>query len=82
MEKTYQELLNENDSLKKENEYLKELLSKNNINFNNSSQEDNKILTTIDKINIFSSYFKGREDVYAIRSYNKNNQKMKNRSIR
>ncbi len=75
MEKTYQELLNENDSLKKENEYLKELLSKNNINFNNSSREDNKILTTIDKINIFSSYFKGREDVYAIRSYNKNNQK-------
>lgn len=48
--------------MKEENNRLKELLRKNNIDYTN---EHEKILTTDDKIKIYLSYFKGRNDVYA-----------------
>lgn len=59
---TIEELLAENKKLKEENNRLKELLRKNNIDYTN---ENEKKLTTDDKIKIYLSYFKGRNDVYA-----------------
>ena len=59
---TIEELNEENKKLKEENNRLKELLRKNNIDYTN---ENEKILTTDDKIKIYLSYFKGRNDVYA-----------------
>ena len=62
MNMTTEELLAENKRLKEENNRLKELLRKNNIDYN---FEKEKILTTDDKIKTYLSYFIGRNDVYA-----------------
>lgn len=68
---TIEKLLAENKKLKEENYRLKELLRKNNIDY---IAEKEKILTTDDKIKIYSSYFKGRNDVYS-EKYIKNGKK-------
>ena len=59
---TIEELLAENKRLKEENNRLKGLLRKNNIDY---TFEKEKTLTMDDKIKIYLSYFKGRNDVYA-----------------
>ena len=59
-------LKEENETIKKENLHLKKLLNivpeKSGINKFSSEEE---------KISLFRSLFKGREDVFALRWYNK-----------
>lgn len=72
------DLLNENARLKKENEYLRNVLKINNINLNNITFDKNCAITNLDvenKIDIFMSYFKGRMDCYASRYYDKDKNK-------
>lgn len=59
---TLEELLAENKRLKEENYRLKEILRNNNIVY---TTENERTLTTEEKIKIYLSYFKGRNDVYA-----------------
>lgn len=59
---TLEELLAENKRLKEENYRLKEILRNNNIVY---TIENERTLTTEEKIKIYLSYFKGRNDVYA-----------------
>ncbi|WP_312699205.1 TOTE conflict system archaeo-eukaryotic primase domain-containing protein [Sedimentibacter sp.] len=80
----YQELLEENKRLKTENEVFKNQLGLELPEFNsethtiskeeitlNSSEQIAKYSSAKDKINLFMSLFRGREDVYAKRWYNK-----------
>ena len=53
-------------SLREENSYLRKLLSDNSIEIN-SKKEDVKSLSTKEKIDIYMSYFKGRDDVFSIK---------------
>lgn len=57
-----EKLLLEIEKLKEENKRLKELLNKHNISY---EVFNNKEDSTAEKIRIYMSYFKGREDVYA-----------------
>ncbi len=57
-----EKLLLEIEKLKEENKRLKELLNKHNISY---EVFNNKEYSTAEKIRIYMSYFKGREDVYA-----------------
>ena len=59
---TLEELFAENKRLKEENYRLKEILRNNNIVY---TTENERTLTTEEKIKIYLSYFKGRNDVYA-----------------
>ena len=43
--------------------YISQLSKENKINVNQQIQKEN--LTPADKINLFRSYFKGRDDVFA-----------------
>ncbi len=63
----YDELLNKYNKLLKENEYLKGLLKKNNINFEEVKIIDKVEMNNDEKIELFLSYFKGRSDVFATR---------------
>ncbi len=56
------ELINENRRLKEENKKLKALLKEHNIDYDACNDV---VFSTADKLKIYMSYFKGREDVYA-----------------
>ncbi len=68
--KEIEQLEKEIEKLKKENLYLKNLLKENNINY--YEVKDNNIkYSNEEKINIFNSYFKGRNDIFAEKNINK-----------
>ncbi len=71
MNNEYEQLLKENRRLKEENNYLKDILRINNIKYNECSPINNEYYSREDKINIYCSYFKGRNDIYAERYYDK-----------
>ncbi|OXS80060.1 TOTE conflict system archaeo-eukaryotic primase domain-containing protein [Domibacillus enclensis] len=66
-----EEALAECDRLKKENDYLKKLVSQLTKTSAESANEELKILTSQsrpeEKIQLFKSLFQGRDDVYALR---------------
>lgn len=63
------------DLLLEENEYLKNLLKKNNISFEKPKEILNLNLNDSEKINIFKSYFVGRNDIFAFQYINKDGKK-------
>ena len=63
----YDVLLKENHQLKEENEYLRKILQLNNIQYNEYTPIEEKQFSKEDKIKIYLSYFKWRNDIYAER---------------
>ena len=70
-------LLEENEKLKNENNYLKRLLKENNINYVVVDQKANIEYSKEEKIDIYSSYFKSREDIFAVKYLDKKENKKK-----
>lgn len=69
-------LIKENEKLKKENKYLKRLLEENDIHYSKIREVENVEYTKAEKIRIYTSYFKGRNDIFAERYFRKSdNQK-------
>lgn len=69
-------LIKENEKLKKENKYLKRLLEENDIHYAEIREVENVEYTKDEKIKIYTSYFKGRNDIFAERYFRKSdNQK-------
>lgn len=69
-------LIKENEKLKKENKYLKRLLEENDIHYAEIREVENVEYTKDEKIRIYTSYFKGRNDIFAERYFRKSdNQK-------
>ena len=77
MEKEIVQLIKENEKLEKENKYLKRLLEKNNINYIETRCIEEIKYSKDEKINIYASYFRGREDVYAVKYLDKKDNKKK-----
>jgi len=73
----YYQLLKENQRLKEENKYLRKILQLNNIQYNEYTPIEEKTYSKEDKINIYLSYFKGRNDIYAERYFDKETGKKK-----
>lgn len=73
----YQQLLKENQILKEENKYLRKILQLNNIQYNEYTPIEEKQFSKEDKIKIYLSYFKARNDIYAERYYKNVNYYMK-----
>lgn len=73
----YDQLLKENQRLKEENKYLRKILQLNNIQYNEYTPIEEKQFSKEDKIKIYLSYFKGRNDIYAERYYDKETGKKK-----
>ena len=67
----YDQLVKENQRLKEENKYLRKILQLNNIQYNEYTLIEEKQFSKEDKIKIYLSYFKGRNDIYAERYYDK-----------
>lgn len=67
-----EKLLLEIEKLKEENKRLKELLNKHKISY---EVFNNKEYSTAEKIRIYMSYFKGREDAYAEKYVQKDGKK-------
>ena len=65
----YEQLLKENQMLKEENKYLRKILQLNNIQYNQYIPIEEKQCSKEDKIKIYLSYFKGKNDIYAERYY-------------
>ena len=61
--------------LESENEYLKKLLKENNINFEVAKQIESCNLSTTEKIELFLSYFSGRNDIFAYQYVNNDGKK-------
>ena len=70
MGESVEKLIQENQKLKEENKLLKEELQRRGIIF----LRPNEYLNNQEKIKVFKSYFKGRDDIYAYRYFNKNKQ--------
>lgn len=75
MEKEIEQLIKENEKLEKENKYLKRLLEKNNINYIETRCIEEIKYSKDEKINIYASYFRGREDIYAVKYLDKKDNK-------
>ena len=58
------------DALEKENRYLKKLLRENNIDFEYPREVETCKLNSSKKIELFLSYFNGREDIFAYQYIN------------
>ena len=63
------------DALEKENKYLKKLLRENNIDFEYPREVETCKLNSSEKIELFLSYFNGREDIFAYQYINKEGKK-------
>lgn len=77
MDIDYENILKENLQLKEENKYLRKILQLNNIQYNQYTPIEEKQFSKEDKIKIYLSYFKGRNDIYAERYYDKETGKKK-----
>lgn len=77
MDVDYEQLLKENQMLKEEIKYLRKILQLNNIQYNEYTPIEEKQFSKEDKIKIYLSYFKERNDIYAERYYNNVNYYMK-----
>ena len=73
----YDKLVKENQRLKEENKYLRKILQLNNIQYNEYTPIEEKQFSKEDKIKIYLSYFKGKNDIYAERYYKNVNYYMK-----
>ena len=67
MDVDYEQLLKENQMLKEEIKYLRKILQLNNIQYNEYTPIEEKQFSKEDKIKIYLSYFKERNDIYAER---------------
>lgn len=65
------------ESLKKENEYLKKLLDMHNIPYQKEEKEIKQLSlsSTKEKIDLYKSYFRGRDDVFAFKYISKDGKK-------
>ena len=61
--------------LEKENEYLKKLLKDHNIDFVLPHIIEPSILPTNDRVELFLSYFRGRDDIFAYQYINSEGKK-------
>lgn len=77
MNDNYEELIKENIKLKEENKYLKKVLEINNIKYSEYVPVEQNSFSKEEKIDIYSSYFKGRQDIYAEKYYDKETGKKK-----
>lgn len=77
MDVDYEQLLKENQMLKEEIKYLRKILQLNNIQYNEYTPIEEKQFSKEDKIKIYLSYFKERNDIYAERYYKNVNYHMK-----
>ena len=77
MDFNYEQLLKENHKLKEENKYLRKILKLNNIQYNEYTPIEEKSFSKDEKIKIYLSYFKARNDIYAERYYDKETGKKK-----
>ena len=73
----YDKLVKENQRLKEENKYLRKILQLNNIQYNEYTLIEEKQFSKEDKIKIYLSYFKEKNDIYAERYYKNVNYYMK-----
>ena len=73
----YDQLVKENQRLKEENKYLRKILQLNNIQYNEYTPIEEKQFSKEDKIKIYLSYFKEKNDIYAERYYKNVNYYMK-----
>ena len=77
MDDDYEQLFKENQMFKEEIKYLRKILQLNNIQYNEYTPIEEKQFSKEDKIKIYLSYFKERNDIYAERYYKKVNYYMK-----
>ena len=75
MDDTYQKLMAENLSLRQENQRLRTILEKYGIQANIPEQTDSDTSRQQQRLALYRLYFRGREDVYANRWYNKDKKK-------
>lgn len=75
MDDTYQKLMAENLSLRQENQRLRTILEKHGIQANIPEQTDSDASRQQQRLALYRLYFRGREDVYANRWYNKDKKK-------
>ena len=76
----YEKLLNEYNTLRIENEELKSIPQQHGIAYPREDLFSNKTFPTVElfrseKITLFRSYFKGRDDVFARRWFSKTTEK-------
>lgn len=63
------------EQLREENSYLKKILERNNIPFSPYKKIQNLLLNKDKKIELFLSYFKGRDDIFAYQYVSKEGRK-------
>ena len=73
----YDKLVKENQRLNEENKYLRKILQLNNIQYNEYTPIEEKQFSKEDKIKIYLSYFKEKNDIYEERYYKNVNYYMK-----
>ena len=69
MDDSYQKLLAENQALRQENQRLRNILEKHGLQATMPTQTDSDTSRQQQRLKIYRSYFRGREDVYAYRWY-------------
>jgi len=70
-----EELLKKIEKLEKENQYLRSLLKENNIEIVEKKEIEEYQLSSKDKVELFASYFSGRNDVFAYQYLNNEGKK-------
>ena len=62
--------------LERENAYLKSLLEQNGISYGEPKEIEQHNFSDDEKINLYLSYFVGRDDIFAYEYYTKENKRM------